>query len=381
MKIVHLVPALTKGGGERVAVDLANAAAAAGHDVTMIAAFKVDEGLLTHQLSPLVTLRYIVDHAPGRVRRYASGLSWIWRERDWLAHQDIVHCHLAQAALLGTALHGLLNRQVGERRPAIVETYHAVGMPIPNRQRAWHAWLASRRDGMALMAQDPYWAAFRRDHPDIVTQIIPNGVDARQGRAAPDKIAAWKTASGIPQDARLLVGTVGQFRAERKPAQFAEMFIAAARRTPSDVHFTFVGDGPERAGVIEHIRASGLADRIHLPGIALDPHIPMSAMDLYCTLNVGPITGIAALEAAFAGVPIMALQNVAEYTPRPDDWIWSDQRPDKVVDEIVRLAGDREARSMLATRQSGHARNTYSVETMWNAYADFYEQARTSCRS
>ena len=36
MNIVHVLPALTKGGGEKVAVDLANHAARTGHEVTML---------------------------------------------------------------------------------------------------------------------------------------------------------------------------------------------------------------------------------------------------------------------------------------------------------------------------------------------------------
>ena len=42
MNIVHVVPALTKGGAERVAVELANHAVGSGHKVTLIAGWSVD---------------------------------------------------------------------------------------------------------------------------------------------------------------------------------------------------------------------------------------------------------------------------------------------------------------------------------------------------
>ena len=45
-----MLPALTKGGGEKVAVELANHAARAGHNITIIVGWSVNPRLLRDTL-------------------------------------------------------------------------------------------------------------------------------------------------------------------------------------------------------------------------------------------------------------------------------------------------------------------------------------------
>jgi len=63
------------------------------------------------------------------------------------------------------------------KKPAVVETYHSVGMKVPSWKRSLHAWLATFRDGLALMALDPYWSAYRRGQKEKNIKFIPNGVN------------------------------------------------------------------------------------------------------------------------------------------------------------------------------------------------------------
>ncbi|HIL34688.1 MAG TPA: hypothetical protein EYG28_04710, partial [Nitrospiria bacterium] len=116
MKIVHVLPALTKGGGERVVVELANHAARAGHEVSIIAAFPVDSALLPNVLHPDVRVRYVSDLVDSRVGKYLCVLPWLWRYRLWLAEQDILHCHLTYGSMFGSVV-GTWRSASGTRRP------------------------------------------------------------------------------------------------------------------------------------------------------------------------------------------------------------------------------------------------------------------------
>ena len=81
-KIVHVIPALTKGGAERVAVDLANQQLARGHDVWMVAGSKVDERLLRQELDHAIGLEYISEatsragRTPRQTTARTSGRGW-----------------------------------------------------------------------------------------------------------------------------------------------------------------------------------------------------------------------------------------------------------------------------------------------------------------
>ena len=137
--------------------------------MTVVAGWKVDESVLRTRLDPDVAVYYMLENTTGILRRYGAGLMWMWRNRRRLADQDVVHCHLTQAAVFGTIIH-LARTASRKPRPAIVETYHSVGMPIPKWLTRFRAVLCKRRDGLALMATDSYWSDFLRRHPKNAKQ-------------------------------------------------------------------------------------------------------------------------------------------------------------------------------------------------------------------
>ena len=189
MNIVQMIPVLCKGGAERVAIDLANHAARAGHNVTILAAFPADPGLLPTAIEPAVRLRYVSAGERGRLGRYAALLPWLWANRRWLADQDVVHCHLSFSAAAATAIRAL-RRLARHRRPAVVETYHAVGVAGPGLVRSLHARLLATRDAFALMASDGYWRRFLDRRPGLAGVVIPNGVAFAQDPPAAEAVLA-----------------------------------------------------------------------------------------------------------------------------------------------------------------------------------------------
>lgn len=372
MNIVHVIPAFTKGGGEKVALDLANHAAAAGHKVTMVAGLEVDPTLLLDRLRPDVAVRYVARPGAGRALRYGRLLPWLVRNRRWLAAQDVVHCHMSFGALFGTLAY-LLRRAMRGRTPAIVETNHSVGMPIPSRQRAAWAKLYLLRDAVAMMAEDPYWDAFRAAHPELPTRLILNGIPVPR-EVGPEESAAYRRGVGVPEGC-LVAGTIGALRPERLTHRFVAVFEGIAERLGPDVHFFIGGEGRDRPRVEAAIAASPIHDRIHMAGLVQEPAVALSILDLYLTLNVGPVTGIAALEAASAGLPVLAIQLRDDYETPPDAWIWSSGDADALAAQAAALLGDAARRSKLAARQSAHVRSVHSVEAMAERYEALYSDA------
>lgn len=375
MKIVHVLPALTKGGGERVAAELASHAAQAGHQVTLIAAYPVDSALLRDALHPGVRVRYISDSVDSRLGRYLRVLPWLWRHRSWLAEQDILHCHLTYGAVFGTAM-GILRRVWGARRPVVVETYHAVGMPIPPLHRWLHACLAARRDALVLMAEDEYWRTFLANRPGLFSEFIPNGISIScQDDVNPAVRRAYRRELGIPDNCRFVIGAVGRLEPDRQPWLYLPIFAEVARALRPEVHFVLAGGGTEldrmRSLVIEH----GLAGRVHLPGLVLDPCLPLSIMDLYITLNVGATTGVAALEAALSNLPVLGIQMLAGYRPGPNDWIWSSADLLEVAGRAIELLRSPTDRQALAERQTAYVRAHHTTEAMACSYNALYQAA------
>lgn len=372
MKIVHVIPALTKGGAERVLVDLANSAVGAGHDVAIIAAVPAPAELIGWRLRPEVTLHYV----GGRSIRgsYLRLLPWLLRNRRWIFEQDVVHCHLTFGSVLAAVLQRL--RRISKpSQPALVETYHAVGMAIPDRERAMHALLLSGRDAIALMADDPYWRRYADEHRKTIFRIIPNGI-APPEPASAEKVERYRDElTVIPAKRRAVVGTVGRLVPARRPELLLEAFGHAAVALGPEIHLLMGGEGSERVALERAARDRGLAAQVHMPGLVLDPAEPIGLMDLYLTVNVGATTGIAALEAAFLGAPIIALQLQKGYCARSNDWIWSSPDPAAIGAKAVELLNDPAALAELAGKQQAHARAHFSVEAMAQAYDELYETA------
>ena len=313
VKITHVLPALTKGGGERVAADLANHAAQAGHEVSIIAAWPVHSAQLRDALHPDVRVWYLSKSGASKIGAYLSMLPWLWRHRSWLAEQDILHCHLTYGAVFGSVVR-YFRAALGSQRPAVVETYHAVGMPIPSLNRWANARMAARFDAFALMAEDDYWCAFIARRPALPSAIIPNGISF-QGLAKvdPAERRAYRREVGIPDECRYVVGTVGRLHTDRQPWLYLPIFEEIVDAFGSQVHFLLAGGGPEYERMSSLVTEHGAEKRVHLPGFILEPRLPLSIMDLYLTLNIGAVTGIAALEAAYLGVPVLAIQLRANY--------------------------------------------------------------------
>jgi glycosyltransferase involved in cell wall biosynthesis len=365
MKILHFIPSLVRGGAERVAIELANDAARRGHQVAMVAAVRNSPELMPLPLRSDVELRYV--HPRGGVRGAQLRLiPWTIANRQWLFGQDVIHCHL----WLGTQFGALLQKIRGRReRPVIVETYHAVGMPIPRHHRALHALLLHGRDATAFMAEDPYWNRYRAARPGQLFRTIPNGVSAPR----PVSPSGDRAAAGIPHNA-LLVGSIGRLVNERRPDLLMQVFAGIAREIDR-AHLLLAGEGPERPALEARACASELQERVHMPGLVLDAAEPLGIIDLYVTVAVGSTVGVAALEAALSGLPVLAVQLLPEYRATGGDWIWSSADPAEVAGRAVELLREPAKLRALAERQRVHAGAHYTAEAMSDAQQRFYTDA------
>lgn len=372
MKIIHILPAFTKGGGERVVIDLANAQIANGHDVSVIAGLKVDPLLLQDRLSPKASVTFISGTATSVKSVYAAIPFWIWRNRKSLFAQDVLHCHLTFGSIFGAF--ALLARTVSRASsPVIVETYHAVGMSIPKYRRWIDSMLLKQRDALALMAEDSYWSLFLARNSKLLNRIIENGVDTLS-RSTSDPKAA-RQALGVPESCRLVIGTVSQLRADREPWSFVPVFRQIADAIGMDVQFVIAGEGPERSRVEAEIAHCGMSGRVHLPGQVDSAADAAGAMDLFLTLAVGSRVGIAALEAAATGKPVVARQLDHQYLRQDSDFAWSAADPAALGNEAIRLLRSPETLIALGIRQKQIVESQFSATAMANAYNSLYAAA------
>jgi glycosyltransferase involved in cell wall biosynthesis len=247
-------------------------------------------------------------------------------------------------------------------------------MPVSPILRAFHYFMLGRRDGVVFMAEDAHSRRFAAATGKPRNAVILNGEVGRPVLTG-SQIDDYRRGVGIAND-KLVVGTVGRLVRERRPDIFIDIFSQVLRANDGAVEFLFVGDGAARTETEKYSNSLGLDGSIHFPGIELDAIKPMSAISVYLTLMVGDVSGMAGVQAALTGVPVVGFQLDPAHVRSDKDWIWSACDPAEVAREIGKLLRSDGARQSLADTQQRYAREHYSIQGTADSYEAFLEDVR-----
>lgn len=269
MKIVHLLLTPRFAGSERYAVELANAQAAAGHEVVMV----------LHRRGAEQRPDAIAHRLDARVRRVLVG-GWrplaIWAARRVVDAEapDVAHAHLSLGC---RALHG--RRKAGLR----VATLHIRYKP-------------SQHDDLdALIAIAPWQLAGMPEARLKHTRQIDNWTAA--GPFDPAARARVRAEAGIAES-DFVIGALGRCDASKGLDALIDAYEAAR---PAGTRLVIAGGGAEWA----RLRRKAAAD-IVMPGFVARPQDWFSAMDAFVSAATSEPFGLVFLEAMAAGLPLVA---------------------------------------------------------------------------
>ncbi|HEX4078380.1 MAG TPA: glycosyltransferase family 4 protein [Rhizomicrobium sp.] len=201
---------------------------------------------------------------------------------------------------------------------------------------------------------------------------IPNGVDCHRVGCSPD--AAELAALGIPRDVPV-VGTVAALRPEKNLSRLLRAFAAVPAEL--NARLAIIGDGPERARLVETAAGLGISGRVVFVGHVSDPSRVLGAFALFGMTSDTEQMPLAVLEAMAAGLPVVAT-DVGD-TRR----MLSEENLPFVVgarDEaaltagIVRLLSDRALARYVGSANRERARTEYNFESMMARYDALYAE-------
>lgn len=268
MRIVHLILTRRFAGSERYAVELANAQAEAGHEVSMVLRRTATENrpdAIAHRLDPRVRVETVGLLSPVlQARRITRRL-----------RPDVAHAHLSGGC---KALHGLhgeclrvasLHVMYKARQHAALDALIAIApwqlpaIPEPLRSHTVQIDNWTRAEPAAAGARESVRAG-ARIAPDAFVFGALGRVESSKGLDV--LVEAWKRAD-LPVGARLVI--VGQ----------GDAFDALRKNAPRDVL---------------------------MPGFASAPQDWMAAFDVFVSAARREPFGLVLLEAMSAGLPIIA---------------------------------------------------------------------------
>jgi glycosyltransferase involved in cell wall biosynthesis len=208
---------------------------------------------------------------------------------------SILHTHNAVGALYG----GWAAQWANVRH---VHTEHS---NVAEGKRALR-WLARARLRRAIVVADSHKVAsvlVRRDGfvPSAI-RVIANGIDLPPPPPIPAE--RFRRELALPEGARV-VGTVGNLRAVKNQAMLIEAFAPLASADPH-LHLAILGEGSERGGLEERLRALRLEGRVHLAGRRDDARSWLGHFDLFVLPSLSEGLPLSLLEAMAAGCPVIA---------------------------------------------------------------------------
>lgn len=210
---------------------------------------------------------------------------------------DVVHAHGPRAIYWSA----LLRVFVGNR-PAVatVHQFRASGLGRAVHRRVFTAletWSIRRHDRVITISADLRRrllaaGAMRADRFDL----IPNTVPLLADRALTRRVAE-------PPEARALVA------ARFDPVKGLDVLLDAwgiLRRAGVEVPLTLLGDGPDRAVLLERARREGVSDLVRFAGVVDDVPARLEAATMYLAPSRNEGLPGAVLEAMALGIPVIA---------------------------------------------------------------------------
>ncbi|HYG28010.1 MAG TPA: glycosyltransferase family 4 protein [Caulobacteraceae bacterium] len=295
--ILIFVYSLSRGGAERMTVELARAWAESGCKVTVLTAgpaetdfFQLDARIQRIRLTPLSTPE------DGVVRRLVAALRRLFTLRRILRglRPNVALGMMSTAAtLLAFSSIGLKIRTFGSER-----TYPPMlPLGLAKEKMRWLSY-GLLTGVMGQTEQACRW--LRANTLARRTWAIPNHIElplpAHPPHIEPD---------GILSPGRRCILAVGRLSEEKQFQKQMDAFAILAERFP-EWDLVIVGDGPDREELAAHARLKGLEERVHMPGAVGDIGVWYAKADIFVMTSRFEGFPNALLEAMAHGVPPIA---------------------------------------------------------------------------
>jgi glycosyltransferase involved in cell wall biosynthesis len=365
MRIVLLSTSMGMGGADKQLLSAAQELKSRGHAVLLISLTPLgpmglearSRGIATESLE---MARGIPD---------PRGLIRLGRlVRRW--NPDVLHSHMVHANFMARALRLFL------RVPALVSTIHSLHEGGRLRMAIYRL-TNSLVDKMTIVSEA---AADRFVSNGIVPksllQVIPNGVDIDQFREVPAN-TRMSLRSSMNLDREFVWIAVGRFDPPKDYPTMLRAFAQIRKRSPATV-LLLVGQGvlqPETESLARELK---LGDGVRFLGVRNDVPEIMSAADAYVMSSAWEGMPVVLLEAAAAGLPIVATDvggNHEVVCEGESGFLCPAGNPDALAHAMLRLSAlSEEQRRAMGERGRRHVQANYGLGRMVERWEELYRE-------
>ena len=142
----------------------------------------------------------------------------------------------------------------------------------------------------------------------------------------------------------------------------------------SGFKYVLCGDGPDRERVFKQINDLGLKDVVACTGFVDDVYVPLSIAGVFLISGIEDLVGIAGLQAASMGVPVVSYQADPEWQGRNDEYFINATNPEVLAKIIYGLVTDPGYHNDVANKCKRKYDEVFSSAAMSNAYLQLYAE-------
>lgn len=387
-KVLLIISKLGKGGAQTIVLELANALVNEGVAVDILLFFRTPQDrTYVERLDRRVGVVFLTQSPTfvssdfkavwSRVAQYVKipFLALLWALQGRLDRYDIVHSHLLGASFLSWVF-SLLYRMSNRKSPAWVETFHADLTSITVTEKQLFGFFWKHLDVLVteLTSKDYEEIASTLKKTDV--RYIPFGVSTPIA-AKGENIAAFMRLVGEPTDKPVLVTITRLNILEKRVDKLLEVIAAVKAKHGENFVCLLCGDGPDAEVLRAYAHDLDLDNQVRFIGFVDDVALPLGAARLFFVAGIEDLVGIAGLQAALLGIPVVSWQ-VASGWQGPRRFFWSEHHVDQVADELCRLLEDDGYHREASIRDRQVAKKHFSVEAMVKGYMAVYNDVRNS---
>ena len=368
MRILFLSTSMGMGGADSQLLAAAQELRSRGHDVMIVSLTALGPmGLEARALGiPTESLEMRRGFPDPRGLLRLARLVRSWRP-------DVVHSHMVHANLLARAL------RLVAPVPALVSTIHNLYEGGALRMAAYR-WTNALVDHMTIVSEA---AAERFVNERIVgkeiLRVVPNGVDLdRMGTPPAGARAALRAELGL--DRAFVWLAVGRFEIAKDYPNMLRAFARVRPQAPQAV-LLLVGRGSLQAETEALVDELHLREVVRFLGVRNDVPAVMSAADGYVMSSAWEGMPMVLLEAAAAGLPIVATSvggNHEVVVDGESGYLVPPRDDAALAAAMLRLSAlpDTERRRM-GGRGREHIRTHYGVQRLADRWEELYREVLT----
>lgn len=204
--------------------------------------------------------------------------------------------------------------------------------------------------------------------PSGAIEVVYEAIDfaAADAKVQEQTREAVRDALGVPHDA-VLVGNCGRIDERKGWDLFVETAERVIKSAPegTDVHFLWVGHGPNHGDLLREAETRGIANRVHAPGPQPNPFPYFRAMDIELMCSRDDPFPLVVMESAYFGCPVIAF-GPAGGTPEfiRDDCgiVVPEIGADGLTEAVLRLVRDPALRHELGQNAQRRAASEFDIK-------------------